>query len=77
MTDNGEPKFQADGTHAVPDLPIKPLWQVEKEAILSAIAQLNGDKLLAAARLGIAKSTLYSRLRQYARSEYQKTYRSR
>jgi DNA-binding NtrC family response regulator len=38
---------------------------LEKEAILQAITQLNGDKLMAARLLGIGKTTLYRKLRLY------------
>jgi transcriptional regulator of acetoin/glycerol metabolism len=45
--------------------PIRPLWQLEKDAILSALEELNGDKLLAATKLGIGKTTLYRKLKKY------------
>jgi DNA-binding NtrC family response regulator len=45
---------------------IVPLAQLEREAILSAIQQLNGDKLQAARLLGIGKTTLYRKLKEYA-----------
>ena len=38
---------------------------VEKQAILGAIAQLDGDKLTAAKLLGIGKTTLYRKLKEY------------
>jgi two-component system response regulator HydG len=38
---------------------------MEKHAILSTIKQLNGDKLLAAKLLGIGKTTLYRKLKEY------------
>ena len=38
---------------------------LEKQAILSTIAQLNGDKLTAARLLGIGKTTLYRKLKEY------------
>jgi len=44
---------------------ITPLEQVEKQAILHAIEVLNGDKLEAARRLGIGKTTLYRKLKEY------------
>ncbi len=37
----------------------------EKQAILSTIRQLNGDKLMAAKLLGIGKTTLYRKLKEY------------
>jgi two-component system response regulator HydG len=39
--------------------------EMEKRAILSTIQTLNGDKLLAAKLLGIGKTTLYRKLREY------------
>jgi two-component system response regulator HydG len=44
---------------------VMPLAQMEKQAILSAINQLGGDKLLAARLLGIGKTTLYRKLKEY------------
>jgi two-component system response regulator HydG len=44
---------------------IVPLADVEREAIFSAIRVLNGDKLEAARRLGIGKTTLYRKLKEY------------
>jgi two-component system response regulator HydG len=43
-----------------------PLAQIEREAILTAIQQLGGDKLQAARMLGIGKTTLYRKLKEYA-----------
>jgi DNA-binding NtrC family response regulator len=45
---------------------IVPLADLEKTAILGAIEQLKGDKLLAAKMLGIGKTTLYRKLKEYA-----------
>jgi len=44
---------------------ITPLDQLEKQAILHAIEVLSGDKLEAARRLGIGKTTLYRKLKEY------------
>ena len=38
---------------------------MEKQAILGAIRQLKGDKLMAARLLGIGKTTLYRKLKEY------------
>ena len=38
---------------------------MEKRAILHAIELLNGDKLQAARLLGIGKTTLYRKLKEY------------
>jgi DNA-binding NtrC family response regulator len=45
--------------------PIMPLAQQEKEAILETLRKLNGDKLLTAKLLGIGKTTLYRKLKEY------------
>ncbi len=39
--------------------------ELEKQTILNTITQLNGDKLLAARLLGIGKTTLYRKLKEY------------
>jgi len=44
---------------------VKPLADLERDAILSAIRTLNGDKLQAAKLLGIGKTTLYRKLKEY------------
>jgi transcriptional regulator with PAS, ATPase and Fis domain len=44
---------------------IAPLAELEKRAILSAITILNGDKLESARQLGIGKTTLYRKLKEY------------
>ena len=56
------PKPEAQGSN--PEA-ITPLDQVEKQAILHAIELLKGDKLQAARRLGIGKTTLYRKLKEY------------
>jgi DNA-binding NtrC family response regulator len=48
---------------------ITPLAELEKQAILTTIKQLKGDKLLAARLLGIGKTTLYRKLKEYGISE--------
>ena len=44
---------------------ITPIAELEKQAILHAIEVLQGDKLEAARRLGIGKTTLYRKLKEY------------
>lgn len=41
------------------------LWELEKRAILQALEQVHGDKLEAARQLGIGKTTLYRKLKEY------------
>jgi DNA-binding NtrC family response regulator len=43
--------------------------EMEKQAILGTIRQLNGDKLMAAKLLGIGKTTLYRKLKEYGITE--------
>jgi two-component system response regulator HydG len=44
---------------------ITPIAELEKQAILHAIEALGGDKLEAARQLGIGKTTLYRKLKEY------------
>jgi two-component system response regulator HydG len=54
--DNGVPSNEGQ---------IVPIAEMEKQAILGTIRQLNGDKLRAAKLLGIGKTTLYRKLKEY------------
>jgi two-component system response regulator HydG len=44
---------------------ITSIAELEKQAILNAIVQMNGDKMAAARSLGIGKTTLYRKLKEY------------
>jgi two-component system response regulator HydG len=46
-------------------VPVTTLADLEKQAILAAIRTLHGDKLQAAKLLGIGKTTLYRKLKEY------------
>lgn len=48
---------------------VLPIAEVERHAILNAVAEAKGDKLLAARMLGIGKTTLYRKLRLYERQK--------
>ena len=50
-------------------LAVQSIAALEKQAILTTITQLNGDKLLAARLLGIGKTTLYRKLKEYGIGE--------
>jgi DNA-binding NtrC family response regulator len=50
-------------------LEVTPLADLERKAILDAIRSLHGDKLLAARLLGIGKTTLYRKLKEYGISD--------
>ena len=54
---------ESNGVQSIADL--------EKQAILNTINQLNGDKLMAARLLGIGKTTLYRKLKEYGFGEDQ------
>ncbi|MGH9510949.1 MAG: sigma-54-dependent transcriptional regulator [Terriglobales bacterium] len=56
------------GVHPAGDSPTKiiPMTELERQTILNTINQLNGDKLMAARLLGIGKTTLYRKLKEYA-----------
>ncbi len=61
----GEDRLSAgDGT-------IVSIAEMERSAILGTIKQLKGDKLMAARLLGIGKTTLYRKLKEYGISEEQ------
>jgi two-component system response regulator HydG len=52
-------------TGATPTNGIVPIAALEKQMILHALANVNGDKMLAARMLGIGKTTLYRKLKEY------------
>ena len=56
---------RGDETEALAAPGVKPLADLERDAILGAIRTLNGDKLQAARLLGIGKTTLYRKLKEY------------
>ncbi len=45
--------------------PVIPIAELERQAILNTLEQLRGDKLRAAKMLGIGKTTLYRKLKEY------------
>jgi len=57
---NGHATVEGDGLAK-----IIPISEMERKTILNTITQLNGDKLLAARLLGIGKTTLYRKLKEY------------
>ena len=44
---------------------VVPIFELERQAILNTLRQLQGDKLRAAKLLGIGKTTLYRKLKEY------------
>jgi len=67
--DHLPPEIQAAGAPSdspVPDpVRILPLAEVERKAIIDTLNQLNGNKQMAAQLLGIGKTTLYRKLKEY------------
>lgn len=60
----------ADDVAAAAEMPaVQPIAEMERQAILNTISQLNGDKLMAARLLGIGKTTLYRKLKEYGLGE--------
>ena len=45
--------------------PIRPLAEVERHAIMEAIEYTKGDRAIAAHLLGIGRTTLYRKLKEY------------
>jgi transcriptional regulator with PAS, ATPase and Fis domain len=60
------PGIEPSNGHSDSRAKIIPMAELEKQTILNAIAELNGDKLQAARLLGIGKTTLYRKLKDYA-----------
>jgi two-component system response regulator HydG len=59
----------AAGGHAA-ERRIVSIAELERRAILDALQQLNGDKLEAARQLGMGKTTLYRKLKEYRLEEF-------
>jgi two-component system response regulator HydG len=59
------------GPEAEPALTVevRSIADMEKQAILTTLRHLNGDKLMAARLLGIGKTTLYRKLKEYGVTE--------
>jgi two-component system response regulator HydG len=57
---------EANGSHSNGVVPIA---EMEKQAIFSTLKRVNGDKLKAAKLLGIGKTTLYRKLKEYGPEE--------
>lgn len=63
VSEAGEVAGEGDGSSIVS------IADLERKAILGTIRQLKGDKLMAAKLLGIGKTTLYRKLKEYGISE--------
>jgi two-component system response regulator HydG len=62
---NWREQIEPTAEGALPRRGIMPIAEMEKQAILGAIELLHGDKLEAARLLGIGKTTLYRKLKEY------------
>ena len=60
---------EGEGAGDEAEAKIVPIAEMEKNAILGTIRQLKGDKLMAAKLLGIGKTTLYRKLKEYGFGE--------
>ena len=56
---------ELDAVSKVQARPVVSIAELEKQAILGTIRDLKGDKLMAAKLLGIGKTTLYRKLKEY------------
>ncbi len=57
--------FEPMASPQTPDPPVLPLNEVEKRAILRALEYTKGDRAVAASLLGIGRTTLYRKLKEY------------
>jgi DNA-binding NtrC family response regulator len=57
------PEFNSPGEHIIP------LPEVERRAILEALRYTKGDRATAAMMLGIGRTTLYRKLKEYQLDE--------
>ena len=51
--------------HSTPRCALRPVDEVERDAIIGALREAGGNRVAAAAALGLARSTLYRKIRQY------------
>jgi transcriptional regulator of acetoin/glycerol metabolism len=59
------PSFYQPKTVEIDEDPILPLVEVERREILRAIGYTKGDRTMAASLLGIGRTTLYRKLKEY------------
>jgi DNA-binding NtrC family response regulator len=60
------PALQKTEIAALPKTGVQSLDELERNAILQALAQCHGNKKKAAELLGIQRPTLYNKLKRYA-----------
>ncbi len=54
---------------ALSPVPVVPLAELERQAIMRALEYTKGDRLTAASLLGIGRTTLYRKLKEYELGE--------
>lgn len=59
------PAAGQQGGHEQGDAELRPLAEVERDAILRALRQTEGNRSLAARQLGISRRSLYNKLKSY------------
>jgi len=64
-----EPALAGSAVPAAPSCPVLPLAELEKKAILGALEYTRGDRAVAAHLLGIGRTTLYRKLKEYRLDE--------
>jgi DNA-binding NtrC family response regulator len=63
----GSMRYEAMASPAVPMLPpVVPLMELERRAIMHALEYTKGDRAVAAHLLGIGRTTLYRKLKEYS-----------
>jgi len=56
---------RVSATYVEPGSPVVPLMEMEKRAIREALEYTKGDRAVAASLLGIGRTTLYRKLKEY------------
>ena len=69
LAEANQARDAAPAGHADAGEAVVSIADMEKQAILGTIRQLHGDKLMAARLLGIGKTTLYRKLKEYGLAE--------
>ncbi len=58
---------------AKPEIVVRPMVELEKQAIIEALDKYNGNRTIAAAALGISRRTLQNKLKSYGMPDYGNT----
>ena len=60
-----QPENRVAVSEEAPHSPILPLTEIERRAIMNALEYTRGDRAVAAHLLGIGRTTLYRKLKEY------------